>query len=216
MKRKQKRKADEYKRNINKAKKSRLKKVKIKKADIRRAEAEMKKRNTDNKTPQQTLIKDFEPKKINYYDGFWEHVKNYEKAPYKTYLEQFTEMGLNIPAPEKIDDKKLSKKLWEIIYSLVEKEVFLCHTDHLNDRELYTKLYTDTLQANDVKELPPTPGATCIIDLVSGGSDEANDLYLKYYASESEREIWQSDWPEDKIPEHEELPYDRDRLLPAE
>ena len=52
------------------------------------------------------------------------------------------------------------------------------------------------------------------IQLLSSGSDEDNYLYLKYYADDDWRRQWHKDFPSDPIPEHEELPYDRDRLLP--
>ena len=34
------------------------------------------------------------------------------------------------------------------------------------------------------------------------GSDEDNQLYLKYYADEEWRERWHKDWPNDVIPPH--------------
>jgi hypothetical protein len=53
-----------------------------------------------------------------------------------------------------------------------------------------------------------------VIDLVSSGSDEDNELYLKYYADEQTREQWTEDFPDMEIPERVQPPYDRDRLLP--
>ena len=39
-------------------------------------------------------------------------------------------------------------------------------------------------------------------------------IYLKHYADEEAREHWARRFPEDPIPPHEPLPYDRDRFLP--
>ena len=34
------------------------------------------------------------------------------------------------------------------------------------------------------------------------------------YASEKERREWLEEWPNDRLPEREDPPYDRDRFLP--
>jgi len=54
----------------------------------------------------------------------------------------------------------------------------------------------------------------CHNDFFSSGSNEDNFLYLKYYADEEERQRWSQDWPDDVVPPHESLPYDRDSQLP--
>lgn len=43
---------------------------------------------------------------------------------------------------------------------------------------------------------------------------EDSQTYLKYYADEKARVKWGHDWPGEKIPKHEEPPFDRDRFLP--
>ena len=52
------------------------------------------------------------------------------------------------------------------------------------------------------------------LDVLGGGSEEDLHLNLKYYADEEERRDWAKDWPEEPMPAHEDLPYDRDRHLP--
>ncbi len=49
----------------------------------------------------------------------------------------------------------------------------------------------------------------------TSGSDEDTDAFLRYYAVEHTRRLWLVDFPDDVMPPHEELPYDRDRHLPA-
>jgi hypothetical protein len=63
-------------------------------------------------------------------------------------------------------------------------------------------------------DFPPDSGWACHIDFLSSGSDEDNELYLKYYADEDYRERWRADWPKDVIPPHVDPAYDRDAKLP--
>ena len=50
--------------------------------------------------------------------------------------------------------------------------------------------------------------------MLSSGSDEDTYLYLKYLANEKWRADWLKDFPDYVMPEHEDPPYDRNRLLP--
>jgi hypothetical protein len=62
--------------------------------------------------------------------------------------------------------------------------------------------------------MPDNAAFACHIDMVGSGSEEHNHLYMKYYADEDMRRRWLKDWPDDVLPDPEEPPYDRDRLLP--
>ena len=74
-------------------------------------------------------------------EGFWKHVVDYEKAPWTTNFKQLEEAGIQLPAPETLNDEQLSKKLWDVINGLALLRVFLENTNHLSDRELYTELW---------------------------------------------------------------------------
>jgi hypothetical protein len=94
---------------------------------------------------------------------------------------------------------------------------YLLHTNHLSDRELYEFL-SDYL-TEEVVLFPENPDYAYIIDMIGGvergsGSDENIQTYLKYYADEKARVKWGHDWPGDKIPKHEDPPFDRDCFLP--
>ena len=84
---------------------------------------------------------------------------------------------------------------------------------HLSDRELYDYLYHDGLREEAVL-FPENPSYAYMIDLTGSGSDEDNQIYLKYYADEEHRRQWAHDWPDDMLPEHEDPPFDRDQFLP--
>jgi len=146
-------------------------------------------------------------------EAFWGNVLAYESAEETTHFRQLEEQGITLPPPEKMTDEELSEKLWDIIHALARINVFLSNTDHWNDRELYEKLWNDTLHEITM-DLPPNSGWTHHIDFLSTGSDEDNEQYLRYYADNEYREQWHKDFPEDVIPPHVDPPYDRDSKLP--
>ena len=146
-------------------------------------------------------------------EAFWKHVVDYEEAPWTTHFQQLENAGVSLPQPDSLKDEELTTKLWEVIQKLALLHVFIDQTDHLSDRELYTELWTDSLR-EETKALPLVANSAWHIQLLSSGSDEDNHLYLKYYADDDWRRQWLEDFPSDPIPEHEDLPYDRDRLLP--
>lgn len=146
-------------------------------------------------------------------EAFWGNVLAYESAEETTHFKQLAEQGIELPAPEELSDEELSKTLWEVIHALARINVFLSQTNHWSDRELYEELWGDTLHEITM-DFPPGSGWNCHIDFLSTGSEEDNQLYLKYYADEEERRRWHNDWPDDSIPPHVDPPYDRDRMLP--
>ena len=147
-------------------------------------------------------------------EQFWEHVVAFEKAEWITSFELLVQGGMELPAPEELDDSQLSVKLWEAILSLAMLRMFLYNTDHLSDRELYEELWHQVLREEN-PVMPINENSACHIDLVGSGSEEDNELYLRYYADEETWHRWAKDWPNDAMPEHEAPPYDRDRHLPA-
>src|SRR5689334_22636676 len=78
-------------------------------------------------------------------EEFWQHVLDYEAAPETTDYEQLTRDGIDLPAPEELDDSALSEKLEEVVLALAWRHTFLVSTDHLSDRELYEKLWEESL-----------------------------------------------------------------------
>ncbi|HWX55472.1 MAG TPA: hypothetical protein VN176_12845 [Verrucomicrobiae bacterium] len=146
-------------------------------------------------------------------EEFWDHVVDYEEAPWTTNFQQLENASVSLPPPDSLKDEELTAKLWEVIQKLALLHVFIEQTNHLSDRELYTHLWTDSLR-EETKALPLAANSAYHIQLLSSGSDEDNLLYLKYYADDTWRRHWQKDFPSDPIPMHEDPPYDRDRLLP--
>jgi hypothetical protein len=146
-------------------------------------------------------------------EQFWNNVLAYETADQTSHFCQLEESGIALPPPDKLSDAEVHGKLWQIIHTLAARNTFLSQTDHLSDRELYEHLWDETLREVTV-DMPLSSGWTHHIDLLSSGSDEDNELYLKYYADEQYRQHWQKDFPDDAIPPHVDPPHDRDRHLP--
>lgn len=146
-------------------------------------------------------------------ETFWKQVVDYEEAPWTIQFQQLENAGVSLPAPDSLNDEKLTAKLWEVIQKLALLHVFIEETDHLSDRELYTHLWTDSLR-EETKGLPLGANSAYHIQMLGSGSEEDNLLYLKYYADDASRQHWQEEFPNDPIPRHEDLPYDRDRALP--
>lgn len=148
-------------------------------------------------------------------EQFWENVVAYEETPGATPLDVLQEGGLELPPPDEIDDAALAKTLQDLVQAMALRNMFLLHTNHLSDRELYALLWTDLLREEMVMPMDDDgPRGNWVIDLIGSGSEEDNYADLKYYADEEQRRQWAEDWPEDEIPAHEDPPYDRDRTLP--
>jgi hypothetical protein len=146
-------------------------------------------------------------------EEFLRHVLEYETAAQISLLRLLENSGLEVPAPESLDDDALKIKLKEIIDRMASVGAYLLHTNHVSDRDLYEYLYNDALREETVL-FPENPSYAYMIDLTGSGSEDDNQTYLKYYADEQYRRQWAHDWPDDPMPEHEEPPFDRDRYLP--
>ena len=146
-------------------------------------------------------------------ETFWGNVLAYESAEETCHFNQLEEAGLELPAPDALDEAALTVKLWEVIHGLAKLNVYLSQTDHLNDRELYEHLWHDSLREITM-DLPPDSGWTCHLDILGGCSTEDMQLYMKYYADDEYREQTRQDYPDEPIPDHVDPPYDRDSKLP--
>jgi hypothetical protein len=146
-------------------------------------------------------------------EEFLRHVLEYETAEQISLLRLLENAGLEVPAPETLDDDALKIKLKELIDRMASVGAYVLHTNHLSDRDLYDYLYHDALREETVL-FPENPSYAYMIDLTGSGGEDDNATYLKYYADEEYRRQWAHDWPDDPMPEHEEPPFDRDRFLP--
>ncbi len=140
---------------------------------------------------------------------FWAELDGIRDVEIKTIRDWVERDGYTIdPHPP---DEELPRVLMSLIDRLAEIGVFLRSTDHLSDRELYEFLaHGDLLRAHNAL----LPGRFVFCDVIGGGSEEDNEIYLRYYANEDERADWKREFPDYELPPREKPSYDRDRLLP--
>lgn len=109
----------------------------------------------------------------------------WETAPILPIYRWF-EPELRPPRPSALNDQDLHEILWDLIEKLYEKRIILDFTDHLSDRELYTLIYRDILPARE-KKIDSRTGYLHWDCAAASGDPE---VWLKYYASEEERQAW--------------------------
>jgi hypothetical protein len=150
-------------------------------------------------------------------EAFLNSVVAYETAPVTTDFKRLRKEGVVLPPPDQLSDEDISTKLKELIDRMARRRTYVTHTNHLSERELYEYLWSDGLREEHAEMPgqtdPDFKGGWCI-DVLGSGSEEDSELYLKYYADEDYRKYWKKQFPKDKLPKHEDPPYDRDRHLP--
>jgi hypothetical protein len=147
------------------------------------------------------------------HDQFLKYVAAYEEREPTTLFDLLPESGIALPPPEELSDEEIGRKLWEVIRGLSVCGVFLHNTNHVSDRELYIYLWSEALREPAVL-MPENPDYSCHLDPIGSGSTEDTHLYMKYYATEEMRRQWLKDWPDDRLPDPEKPPFDRDSRLP--
>lgn len=146
-------------------------------------------------------------------EEFLQQMLAFEHAQEVPHRELLVRDGVELPAPDELDDDQLALKLIEVIHKMAERRTYLENTNHLSDRELYTYL-CDEVFNELTPDIDPALEMNCHIALTTSGSDEDIQLWLRYYADEATRTEWAQDFPEMAIPPHEDPPFDRDRHLP--
>lgn len=148
-------------------------------------------------------------------EEFWRSALAFEEAEEVQPFDVLVDGGQDLPAADDLDDEALDKKLWEVLSAMQCYGIFLERTNHLSNRELYTHLWEDCLREPMVLPMNEDgPLGHWIVDLIGGGCPEAIQTDLRYYADENQRREWAERFPDDEIPDHEDPPHDRDRLLP--
>lgn len=146
-------------------------------------------------------------------EAFLNSVVAYESSPSTSTFKKLRKDGVSLPPPDQLTDKELPAKVLELIQRLAKRGTFLFHTNHLSDRELYEKLWSDALR-EEMPDMPEGASGYFGLDMIGSGSEEDVFIDMKYYADEAERKRWLKDFPDYEMPPHEDPPYDRDKDLP--
>lgn len=127
----------------------------------------------------------------------------WERAPVLP-ISRWFRPELRLPPPDSLEDSHIHELLWDAIRKLYSKRIVLEFTDHLSDRELYRLVYRDILPSLEKRiERSHTYLHWHCLD-----ATQETDVWLRYYATEEEREGWaeESDEP---LPPAEPKPYPR-------
>lgn len=135
---------------------------------------------------------------------FLESMLEWERAPMLPIRDWF-QPALNLPDPDQLSDERVGNLLAETIERLFEKHIVLDFTAHLSDRQLYTLIVRDILPTYE-KKIERRGG---YLHWDCANTDGDPELWLRYYASEDEREMW-LDEMEGELPPRELPPYHRE------
>ena len=130
----------------------------------------------------------------------------WERAPILP-ISQWFAPELMLPHPESLSDDELHEKMWNTIQALFDKRIVLDFTDHLTDRELYCMIFRDILPAHEKKI--DRANNRLHWDCANAGGNP--DIWLRYYASEEDRQNWASETggslpPREEPPNRRRLP----------
>jgi hypothetical protein len=146
-------------------------------------------------------------------EQFWRRVRAMEQDDDTVLFDRLDSSGIALPAPDDLDESRLTAKLWEIIGALAALGVYLHSTDHLSDRQLYSHLWSIALR-QPVTIVPDDFAFAYHIDIIGSGSEEDTQLYLKHYADDLDRQSWAADFPDLAMPDAVPAPFSRDDRLP--
>jgi hypothetical protein len=144
-------------------------------------------------------------------EQFLQEVIAFETAPMVTDFAELTADGIELPDPATVEDAEINPLLWRVIAALARHRVFLSHTNHLSDRELYSVLWHNVLREEHAA-IPECAAGAFHVDVP--GDDPQATNFLTYYADEHDREFWREDFPDLQTPAHRDPLYDRDASLP--
>jgi hypothetical protein len=144
--------------------------------------------------------------------AFLEYVLAWEKGPFATHCEWLARHGLVFAPPEELRGRALTVELWRMIAALAVACVFLYHTNHLSEAELYARLWHEVLDGS-APDFARTTDDARHWDFADAGSN-GEDVWLTFYATEKEKSEWLGDIPGTVLPRHRMPPYLRDHRLP--
>jgi hypothetical protein len=148
------------------------------------------------------------------HEAFMRSVEDFENAPQTTLSRLLIADGIQLPPPDSFTEETVHDKLWEVINAMARHRNYMSSTNHLSDLEFYRYLWEETLNSPFKTSSPGMSNPSWHIDIAGDGSEESDEIWLRYYADEYDRREWLEHYPETPLPDRAEFPKDRDRLLP--
>src|ERR1700692_2140029 len=129
--------------------------------------------------------------------GSPEFIDPVEDCPQRSPREILARHGYSPLPSGELDDHQLPGRLWELFYAAAALRFFFCSTDHLDDRSLYTLLWEQWLD-NPTADIPPEAetNTTTIVSEHDALGMTQDEIWLRYYAEESDKELLRSTEPD--------------------
>lgn len=127
----------------------------------------------------------------------------WERAPMIP-ISKWFDPELVLPEPDLLSDTALSEVLECTIEQLYSQQIVLDFTNHLTDRQLYTIIYRDILSSYEKK----LSHRDSYLHWDCSNSDGDPEMWLRYYATDEERDMW-ADETGDDPPPRERPPFAR-------
>lgn len=145
-------------------------------------------------------------------EAFLKRVLWFETLSREPLCDRLAGAGVKLLEPRQLDDESLRRNLWNVIHTLVHIDIVPINTDHLSDRDVYLHLW-NLVNSGQPGVVPHFFSRGWYIDFAASDGNGV-EVFLRYYADEEERMSYRSQFPTAPVPEHCDLPYDRDRLIP--
>lgn len=143
---------------------------------------------------------------------FFKRVIAWEEGPSSTHRDWLARRGLVFAPPGTHQGAELQRELWRMLEALAVARVFVENTGHLDDEQLYRRLWNEVLPG-ETSDIARTPRDACHVDLCDSAADPK--AWLTYFATEDDRAYWQSEFPDETLPPQQPVPHDRDDRLPC-
>ncbi|MDO5553235.1 MAG: hypothetical protein Q4G68_05700 [Planctomycetia bacterium] len=121
-------------------------------------------------------------------NDFLASMLDWERAPELPIRDWFNP-PLNLPPASLLSESQVSEILADVVNRLFDKGIILDYADHLSDRELYQMIVKDILPIREKKI--DNPSLYHHWDCCNRSDIDNEELWLMYYASEEDRDLWQ-------------------------
>lgn len=145
---------------------------------------------------------------------YWTMVYDFEMAPETNGRTLLLELGVvPFPPQDLAADPELHEALWTVLEALAAQRIYLLNTDHLNDRQLYERLFYKILD-EPTQSMPPGSQVCEYIDVLHSMDLQGG------FGAELQRRVDSGEHPVGEPVEGERAPFqrqpicDRDRFLP--